>query len=112
MTKSLEECNQKALKTGFVEHKRHSGPLSVVSKTLGKCQLSIKILGDFSVVNYNFGQCQLSVNIIHTLIISFEFTINRQYAQLILNLIMSLVTVYPSFRNVGLNNLLIRTTLA
>ena len=32
----------KALKTGFVEHKGQSGPLSVVSKTQGKCQLSVK----------------------------------------------------------------------
>ena len=28
----------KALKTGFVENKGQSGPLSVVSKTQGKCQ--------------------------------------------------------------------------
>ena len=28
----------KALKKGFVEKKRQSGPLSVVSKTQGKCQ--------------------------------------------------------------------------
>ena len=32
----------KALKTGFVENKGQSGPLSVVSKTQGKCQLSVK----------------------------------------------------------------------
>ena len=29
------------LKTGFVENKGQSGPLSVVSKTQGKCQLSV-----------------------------------------------------------------------
>ena len=28
----------KALKTGFVENKGQSGPLSVVNKTQGKCQ--------------------------------------------------------------------------
>ena len=28
----------KALKTGFVKNKGQSGPLSVVSKTQGKCQ--------------------------------------------------------------------------
>ena len=31
----------KALKTSFVENKGQSGPLSVVSKTQGKCQLSV-----------------------------------------------------------------------
>ena len=30
----------KALKTGYVENKGQSGPLSVVSKTQGKCQIS------------------------------------------------------------------------
>ena len=83
MTKSLEECNQKALKTGFVEIKDNQV----------LCQLSIKILAN----------CQLSVNPIQTLIISCQFTINRQYAQLILTLTMSLVIV---FRKVGHNNLI------
>ena len=32
----------KALKTGVVENKEQSGPFSVVSKTKGKCQLSVK----------------------------------------------------------------------
>ena len=32
----------KALKIGFVENKGQSGPLSVVSKTQDKCQLSVK----------------------------------------------------------------------
>ena len=32
----------KALKTSFVEDKGQSGPLSVVSKIQGKCQLSVK----------------------------------------------------------------------
>ena len=32
----------KALKTGFVEDKGQSGPLSFVSKTQGKYQLSVK----------------------------------------------------------------------
>ena len=50
----------RALKTGFVEKKGQSGPLSVVSKTQGKCQfgyLSVKILAI----------CQLSVNPIQSL---------------------------------------------
>ena len=32
----------KALKMGFLESKGQLGPLSVVSKTQGKCQLSVK----------------------------------------------------------------------
>ena len=32
----------KTLKTGFVEDKGQSSPLSVVRKTQGKCQLSVK----------------------------------------------------------------------
>ena len=48
----------KALKTGFVENKGQSGPLSADSKTQGKCQLSVK----FSAI------CQLSVNPIQTLL--------------------------------------------
>ena len=32
-----------ALKTGFVDNKGQPGPLSVVSKTQGKCLLSVKI---------------------------------------------------------------------
>ena len=32
----------KALKKGFVEDKGQSSPLSGVSKTQGKCQLSVK----------------------------------------------------------------------
>ena len=32
----------KALKIGVVENKKQSGPLSVFSKTQGKCQLSVK----------------------------------------------------------------------
>ena len=32
----------KALKMGFLENKGQSGPSSVVGKTQGKCQLSVK----------------------------------------------------------------------
>ena len=53
----VEQCYFKALKTGFVENKGQSGPLSADSKTQGKCQLSVKILAI----------CQLSVNRIQTL---------------------------------------------
>ena len=49
----------KALKTGFEENKGQSGPLSVDSKTQGKCQLSVKIVAI----------CQLSVNPIQTLML-------------------------------------------
>ena len=45
ITLSEEKCGTmlfKALKTGFVENNGQSGPLSVVSKTQGKCQLSDK----------------------------------------------------------------------
>ena len=55
--KRVEQCYFKALKTGFVENKGQSGPLSADSKTQGKCQLSVKILAI----------CQLSVNPIQTL---------------------------------------------
>ena len=53
----VEQCYFKALKTGFVEIKGQSAPLSADSKTQGKCQLSVKILAI----------CQLSVNPIQTL---------------------------------------------
>ena len=53
----VEQCYFKALKTGFVENKGQSGPLSADSKTQGKCQLSVK----FSAI------CELSVNPIQTL---------------------------------------------
>ena len=52
--KRVEQCYFKALKTGFVENKGQSGPLSADSKTQGKCQLSVK----FSAI------CQLSVKIL------------------------------------------------
>ena len=40
LTERVEQCYLiKALKTGFVENKGQSVPLSVVSKTLGKCQI-------------------------------------------------------------------------
>ena len=55
--KREEQFYFKALKTGFVENKGQSGPLSADSKTQGKCQLSVK----FSAI------CQLSVNPIQTL---------------------------------------------
>ena len=42
--KRVEQCYFEALKTGFVENKRQSGPLSSDSKTQGKCQLSVKFL--------------------------------------------------------------------
>ena len=32
---------KKALKTGFVDNEGQSGPLSLLSKTSGKCQLSV-----------------------------------------------------------------------
>ena len=50
----------KALKTGFVENKGQSGPLSVVNKTQCKCQLKVKFL---VVVSYNLisSICPLSV---------------------------------------------------
>ena len=54
----VEQWYFKALKTGFVENKGQSGPLSADSKTQGKCQLSVKILAI----------CQLSVNPIQTLL--------------------------------------------
>ena len=54
----MEQCYLKALTKGFVENKGQSSPLSVDSKTQGKCQLSVKIVAI----------CQLSVNPIHTLI--------------------------------------------
>ena len=57
LMKRVEQCYFKALKTGFVENKGQSGPLSADSKTQGKCQLSVK----FSAF------CQLSVNPIQTL---------------------------------------------
>ena len=47
----------KALKTGFVENRGQSGPLSVDGKTYGKCQQSV----EFSAI------CQLLVNPIQTL---------------------------------------------
>ena len=58
LMKRVEQCYFKALKTGFVENKGQSGPLSADSNTQGKCQLSVKILA----------VCQLSVNPIQTLI--------------------------------------------
>ena len=36
--KRAEQCYFKALKTGFVENKGQSGPLSADSETQGKCQ--------------------------------------------------------------------------
>ena len=62
--KRVEQCYFKALKTGFVENKGQSGPLSADSKTQGKfsviCQLPVKI----SAI------CQLSVNPIQTLFLT------------------------------------------
>ena len=57
--KRVEQCYFKALKTGSVENKGQSGPLSADSKTQDKCQLSVK----FSAI------CQLSVNPIQTLLL-------------------------------------------
>ena len=44
----------KVLKTGFAENKGQSRPLSVVSKTQGKCQLSVKF--------WPFVSCQFSLS--------------------------------------------------
>ena len=44
----------RGLKKGLAEDKRQSGPLSFVSKTQGKCQLSVKF----------WAICQLSVKIL------------------------------------------------
>ena len=52
--KRVEQCYFKALKTGFVENKGQSGPLSADSKTQGK----------FSAI------CQLPVNPIQTLFLT------------------------------------------
>ena len=49
----------KALKRVFLENKGQSGSSSVVGKTQGRCQLSVKILAI----------CQLSLNPIQTLLI-------------------------------------------
>ena len=41
-----------ALKKGFVENKEQSGPFSDVSKTQGKCQLSVKVLAIYQLSVY------------------------------------------------------------
>ena len=63
----------KALKTGFVENKGQSGPLSVVSKTQGKCQLSVKFQAICQLSVKVLAICWLSVNPIQTL----YYTIKR-----------------------------------
>ena len=87
--KRVEQCYFKALKTGFVENKGQSGPLSADSKTQGKCQLSVKILAI----------CQLSVNPIQTLFLMCSFFTkhlkivpDKRY-----NFLGVLLPVYPCF---------------
>ena len=87
--KRVEQCYFKALKTGFVENKGQSGPLSADSKTQGKCQLSVK----FSAI------CQLSVNPIQTLFLMCSFFTkhlkivpDKRY-----NFLGVLLPVYPCF---------------
>ena len=57
----------KALKTGFVENKGQSGPLSADSKTQGKCQLSVKFSAICQLSVKILAICQLSVNPIQAL---------------------------------------------
>jgi len=57
-----------ALKTGFVENKEQSGPLSVDSKTQGKCQLSVKFSDICQLSVKILAICQLSVSPIQTLL--------------------------------------------
>ena len=75
LMKRVGQCYFEALKTGFVENKGQSGPLSADSKTQGKCQLSVK----FSAI------CQLSVNPIQTLLFVYWFSLYFSFTGLFLN---------------------------
>ena len=66
--KRVEQCYFKALKTGFVENKEQSGPLSADSKTQGKCQLSVKFSAICQSSVKILAICQLAVNPIQTLL--------------------------------------------
>ena len=68
--KRVEQCYFKALKTGFVENKGQSGPLSADSKTQGKCQLSVKFSAICQLPVKILAICQLSVNPIQTLFLT------------------------------------------
>ena len=68
--KRVEQCYFKALKTGFVENKGQSGPLSADSKTQGKCQLSVKFSAICQLSVKILAICQLSVNPIQTLFLT------------------------------------------
>ena len=67
--KRVEQCYFKALKTGFVENKGQSGPLSADSKIQGKCQLSVKFSAICQLSVKILAICQLSVNPIQTLVL-------------------------------------------
>ena len=67
LMKREEQFYFKALKTGFVENKGQSGPLSADSKTQGKCQLSVKFSAICQLSVKILAICQLSVNPIQTL---------------------------------------------
>ena len=60
----------KDLKPGFVENEGQSGPLSVESKTQGKCQESVKFSVICQLPVKILAICQLSVNPIHTLLLN------------------------------------------
>ena len=66
LMKRVEQCFFKALKTGFVENKGQSGPLSADSKTYGKCQLLVKVSAICQLSVKILAICQLSVNPIQT----------------------------------------------
>ena len=66
--KRVEQCYFKALKTGFVENKEQSGPLSADSKTHGKCQLSVTFSAICQSSVKILAICQLAVNPIQTLL--------------------------------------------
>ena len=73
LMKRVAQCYFKALKTGFVENKGQSVPLSADSKTQSKCQLSVKFSAICQLSVKSLAICQLSVNLIQTLLFVFFF---------------------------------------
>ena len=62
--KRVEQCYFKALKTGFVENKGQSGPLSADTKPKANvsCQLNFRPFVSCQLKYWPFVSCQLSVS--------------------------------------------------
>ena len=99
--KRVEQCYFEALKTGFVEDKGQSGPLSADSKTQGKCQLSVKFSAICQLSLKILAICQLSVNPIQTLLF-YETSHNLKSTNVKMPPDLSMTTGFGLVRNSNL----------